>query len=79
MMRAAHERDVESVTFSPSENTIVSGSDDGTIKVWGFRPYAESEWEEVSETLDMGVLHKKCWHNKVTGHELAVKPSGGVL
>ena len=30
----AHSRDINSVAFSPDGKTIVSGSDDKTIKVW---------------------------------------------
>ena len=32
--QSAHSRDVNSVAFSPDGKTIVSGSDDQTIKVW---------------------------------------------
>ena len=31
---SAHSRDIDSVAFSPDGKTIVSGSDDKTIKVW---------------------------------------------
>ena len=30
----AHSEDINSVAFSPDGTKIVSGSDDGTIKVW---------------------------------------------
>ena len=32
--QSAHSREVTSVAFSPEGKTIVSGSDDATIKVW---------------------------------------------
>ena len=32
--QSAHRREVRSVAFSPDGKTIVSGSDDKTIKVW---------------------------------------------
>ena len=32
--QSAHSGDVNSVAFSPDGKTIVSGSDDKTIKVW---------------------------------------------
>ena len=32
--RSAHSGDVNSVAFSPDGKTIVSGSDDKTLKVW---------------------------------------------
>ena len=32
----AHSDCINSVTFSPDGTKIVSGSDDGTIKVWDF-------------------------------------------
>ena len=32
--QSAHSRDINSVAFSPDGKTIVSGSDDQTIKVW---------------------------------------------
>ena len=32
--QGAHSRDVNSVAFSPDGKTIVSGSDDKTLKVW---------------------------------------------
>ena len=35
----AHSDDINSVAFSPDGTKIVSGSDDGTIKAWGERPF----------------------------------------
>jgi WD40 repeat protein len=29
-----HTRDVDSVAFSPDETTLVSGSEDGTVRLW---------------------------------------------
>jgi len=77
---------VMSVAFSPDGTQIVSGSDDGTIKVWDavkYRPHVESEWETFDKTLNADDSDeeedevKTWWRNKITGHEQSVKPSGG--
>ena len=83
----AHSSSVRSVAFSPDGKTIVSGSNDKTLKVWdaiNFRPHMESEWEQFNKTIekmidDMVVdsYDMNWWRNKVTGHEQATKPSGG--
>ena len=80
------------MAFSPDGKTIVSGSDDKTLKVWdavNFRPHVESEWERFNKTIQQewedsedekfwnGGGMGEWWRNKVTGHEQATKPSGG--
>ena len=43
---------VLSVGYSPDGAKVVSSGYDGTLKVWdavNFRPFDESEWEEVTE------------------------------
>ena len=68
-----------SVAFSPDGKTIVSGSNDKTIKVWAARPFDASEWEEVDisgmerdddgevEVEGLGYVDSNYWRNKVTG------------
>ena len=81
----AHSDYIRSVDFSPDGKTIVSGSDDRTIKVWdsvNFRPHVESEWESFSKTMEADDSDEEdeietWWRNKVTGHEQNAKPSGG--
>ena len=77
----AHSESVCSVTFSPDGATIVSGSGDGTIKVWDAnpRPFDASEWEEVDisgvekdcdggvNIEGLGYVRLNYWRNKVTG------------
>ena len=83
--QSAHSGWVNSVAFSPDGATIVSGSDDKTIKVWdavNFRPHVESEWERFdttveSEDSDEEDEVEEWWRNKVTGHEQATQPSAG--
>jgi hypothetical protein len=79
--QSAHSRGVISVAFSPDGATIVSGSDDQTIKVWdaNIRPFDASEWEEVDisgmekdndgevEIEGLGYVGSNYWRNKVTG------------
>ena len=91
--QSAHSGFVRSVAFSPNGKTIVSGSDDRTIKVWdavNFRPFNASEWEEVNisgvpkdrngyVTIEgLGKTHKESyWRNTVTSHKQEEKPSTG--
>ena len=83
----AHSDYIRSVAFSPDGKTIVSGSDDKTLKVWdavNFRPHVESEWESFSKEVNTAQKWEQpkletqtWWRNNITGHEQAVKPSGG--
>ena len=82
----AHSDPVASVQFSPDGTKIVSGSWDQTIKVWdavNFRPHVESEWEQFDKEIKARGSWEQdkielWWRNKITGHEQAVKPSGGL-
>jgi WD40 repeat protein len=87
--QSAHSWHVTSVAFSPDGSTIVSGSWDMTIKVWGVRPFLDSEWEEVDisgmpkdEDGDVkiegsGYTKENYWRNTVTSDNEKEKPSGG--
>ena len=74
------------MAFSPDGKTIVSGSDDETIKAWdaiNFRPHVEAEWEKFEKTFDAEYSDDEdevetWWRNKITGHEQSVEPSGGM-
>ena len=87
--QSAHSRSVTSVAFSPDGSSIVSGSDDQTIKVWdavNFRAHVESEWETFDKEVYLWDLSpweprmeiQKWWRNTITGREQGAKPSGGV-
>ena len=53
----AHRKSITSVAFNPVDGkTIVSVSRDKTIKVWGFRPVVESEWEVDIEKCALGFV-----------------------
>ena len=86
----AHSDNVRSVAFSPDGKTIVSGSDDATIKVWGLHPFDLSEWEEVDisgmpkdaywrtvKIEGLGYTKENYWRNTVTGVIEEEKPASG--
>ena len=87
--QSAHSGWVFSVAFSPDGKTIVSGSRDQTIKVWGVRPFLDSEWEEVDisgmpkdrdgdvKIEGLGYTKKNYWRNTVTGDNNKEKLSVG--
>ena len=84
----AHSGDINSVAFSPDGQTIVSGSDDKSLKVWGVRPFLDSEWEEVDISAmpkdsygdvkieGLGYIKKNYWKNNITGDLEKQKPNG---
>ena len=87
--QSAHSGEVNSVAFSPDGKTIVSGSDDKTLKVlkvWDAanpRPYNAAEWEKVEgggeedydEEADMDYPY---WKNTVTGELRQEESTAGV-
>jgi len=85
----AHNYRVNSLAFSPDGSTIVSGFDDRTIKVWGVRPFLDSEWEEVDisgmpkdrygyvKIEGLGYTKENYWRNTVTGVIEKEKPASG--
>jgi WD40 repeat protein len=84
---------VSSVAFSPDGLSIVSGSEDKTIKVWGERPFLDSDWEEVDTSgmpkiegdygdfdvfiNGLGYTKENYWRNTVTGDIKKEKPASG--
>ena len=87
--RRKHAFAVTSVAFSPDGSTIVTGSFDMTIKVWGVRPFLDSEWEEVDisgmpkdrygyvKIEGLGYTKENYWRNTVTGDIEKEKPASG--
>jgi WD40 repeat protein len=83
--QSAHYDIVRCVAFSPDGSTIVSGSDDNTIKVWDAanpRPYIAAEWKKVEgdgqeddEEADMDYPY---WKNTVTGELRDEESTAGV-
>ena len=69
------------MAFSCDGKTLVSGSNDKTLKVWDVanpRPYDAAEWEVFTKAQDysQGIYEDgQWWRNKVTGHEQSGKPS----
>ena len=86
----AHSNCINSVAFSPDSKTIISGGEDKTLKVWGFRPLDESEWEEVDISAlekdgdgevhieGLGWISSNYWKNKVTGDLELKMPTQGM-
>ena len=80
---------ITSVDFSPDGSKVISGGASGTLKVWGFRPFVESEWEEVDisdmekdeygevKVEGLGYISCNYWKNKITGDVEKQKPSAG--
>jgi hypothetical protein len=91
--QSAHSHYVMSVAFSPDGSSIVSGSYDKTIKVWGVRPFLDSDWEEVDISgmpkiegdygdfdvfiNGLGYTKENYWRNTVTGDIKKEKPASG--
>ena len=79
-----------SVGYNLNGDKIVSGGQDGALKVWdavNFRPFSASEWEEVDisgmpkdsnghvKIEGLGYIKKNYWRNTVTSHKQQEKPS----
>ena len=82
----AHNGYVMSVGYNSDGDKIVSGGEDGTLKVWDAanpRPYNAAEWEKVEgdgeedydEEADMGYPY---WKNTVTGELRQEESTAGV-
>ena len=82
----AHNGWVMSVGYNSDGDKIVSGGEDGTLKVWDAanpRPYNAAEWEKVEgdgeedydEEADMDYPY---WKNTVTGELRQEESTAGV-
>ena len=86
----AHSGYVFSVAFSPDGKTIVSASNDKSIKVWdaiNFLPFNASEWDEVDisgmekdsdgdvKVEGLGYIKSNYWKNTATGEVRKEYPS----
>ena len=86
----AHSGAILSVAYSPDGSQILTGSKDKSLKVWEYRPFLESEWEEVDISAmpknrdgyvkipgSREYTNSNYWKNKVTGNGEKTKPSAG--
>lgn len=75
---------IGSVFFSHDGSNVISvGRSDGTLKVWGLRPFEEAEWEEkhglfpIDEETSLDPKPISYWENIVTGDLRRVRSSCG--
>ena len=57
----AHSRCINSVAFSPDGTKIVSGSMDGTTKVWDFGAQQPSNRPSLAKTDACGLIWQARW------------------
>ena len=60
-VKCAHSGDVNSVAFSPDGKTIVSGSDDKTLKVWDSGVLALTPSEPLTQISLLLCLRQHPW------------------